>query len=108
ARLEAREGVFGCRGGQVVPDRPLVLQELAGHHRADGVAAQVVRAGAAGPVAEPPRERVEPAGLEHAPEDVSLRHQNITTTRAPTAKAYTANGTSPALRITASMSEIAR
>ena len=53
---------------------PLVLEELGGHHGADRVAAEVVRAGAAAPVAVEPGERVGAARLQLPAQDVQLGH----------------------------------
>src|SRR6201986_1612766 len=50
SRHETREAVLRHRRAQVVADAPLVLEELARHHRADGVAAPVLWAGVAAAV----------------------------------------------------------
>src|SRR6478735_1771767 len=72
ARVQAGELVLRHRRREVVADASLVVEELGGDHRADGVAAQVLRAGAAAPVAVEARDRVGPAGLELLPQDVEL------------------------------------
>ena len=71
---QAREAVRRHRRRQVVADGALVLEELGGDDRADGVAAQVLRAGAAAPVAVEAGHRVGAARLELAAEDVAFAH----------------------------------
>ena len=71
---EAGEAVERHRRREVVADRALVLEELGGHDRADRVAAEVLGPGAAAAVAVEARDRVGPAGLEVAAEDVAFWH----------------------------------
>ena len=71
---EAGEAVQRHRRREVVADRALVLEELRRDDGADRVAAEVLGAGAAAAVAVEASQRVGPAGLELASEDVAIRH----------------------------------
>ena len=64
---QAGKSELGHRGDQVVSDRTLVLQELGGHHRTDGVAAEVLRAGCATPVPVEPGQGFRAARLSEPP-----------------------------------------
>jgi phosphoglycerate dehydrogenase-like enzyme len=57
------EPVLRHRGGQIVADVPLVLEELRGHHRADRVAPDVLRSAVTASVAVKAGQRVRPAWL---------------------------------------------
>jgi len=50
-RLESREPELRSWRAQVVPDGTLMLKEFCGHHRADGVRAEIIRAGRAAAIA---------------------------------------------------------
>jgi len=71
---EPGEVELGDRGDQVVADLALVLQELSGDHRADRVAAEVLRPGGAAPVPVEPGHRVAAAWLQLAAEHVAIAH----------------------------------
>ena len=79
----------GCR--EVVADRALVLEELGRHDGADGVAAQILRAGRAAAVAVEPRQGIGAARFEFATEDVALAQLKVSISkrspRAPSAPA---------------------
>ena len=69
ARLQAREARLRRR--QIVADALRERQELGGHHRADGVQANIVRASLAAAVAEESGHRPSRAGLQLAAENVA-------------------------------------
>src|SRR5215468_6627937 len=69
------------RGGEIVPDAALMLQELGGDHGADRVAAQILRAGAAAAVAVEAGEGVGAARLQLAAQDIALGHESSIPTR---------------------------
>src|SRR5690606_21637069 len=60
----------GPRGGEGVADVFRIGEEFGGHHGADRVAAAVLGAGVAVPVAEKPRKRRRGTGFERAAEDI--------------------------------------
>ena len=64
AGRQSREAVLGPWRGQVVADAALVVQELGGDDRADGVTSQVFRAGPAAAVTEEPGDRIRTARLQ--------------------------------------------
>src|ERR1700733_2482306 len=74
ARHETREAVLRHRRAQVVADAPLVLEELTRHHRADGVAAPVLRSGVAAAVPVEAGERVSSTWLKLAAEHIPVSH----------------------------------
>src|SRR4051794_6813461 len=74
---QSREAVLRPWSGQVVADAALVVEELAGDHRADRVATWVLRAGTARAVAKEPGDRVDAARLQIATEHVALCHRPI-------------------------------
>jgi hypothetical protein len=71
---EARELVFGNWRAQVVADAALVGQELGRYDRADGVAAQVIRPGAAAAITEESGYRVGTTWFQLATEHVPIAH----------------------------------
>src|SRR5206468_10786016 len=78
------------RGGEVVPDAALMLQELGGDHGADRVAAQILRPGAAAPVAVEAGEGVGATRLQLAAQDIALVHESSIPTRGAADNADTA------------------
>jgi hypothetical protein len=71
---------------QIVADPSLMLEELGGDHRADGVAAEVLRPGGAAPVTVEAGDRVGAARFEFSPQYVALRPcQQYRSPGAPTA-----------------------
>jgi catechol 2,3-dioxygenase-like lactoylglutathione lyase family enzyme len=74
ARDEAREAELRHRGDQVVADTPLVLEELARHHRANGMTAQVLRTRGAAAVPVEAGERVSSTRLKLAAEHIPFTH----------------------------------
>ena len=72
ARFESRETEFGPRRGQVITSRPGELEELPGHHGADGVGADVRRIGLAATAPKPARFRRMAAVGEGVAEHVDL------------------------------------
>ena len=64
----------GDGGGEVVADAPLVLKELARHHRADGVTPPVLGAGGAAAVTVEPCQWVTSTGLKLAAHHVPVAH----------------------------------
>src|SRR5579871_753144 len=62
---------FRHRRRQIIAARPRELEERVRHDRADGVAAEVLPAGVAAPVAEEARHRFDRADLEALAEDVA-------------------------------------
>src|SRR6185437_1035600 len=74
ARHEPGEPELGHRRRQVVADPALVLEELGGHHRADGVAAQVLGAGRAASVPVEAGERIGATRLKLAAEHITVAH----------------------------------
>src|ERR1700722_2604144 len=73
-RYQAGEAALGHRRGQVIADAALMREELRGHHRADRVAAQVLRSGGAAPVPVEPGERIGPTRLQFPAEHISVAH----------------------------------
>ncbi len=73
-RHQPGEPELGHRRGQVVADPALVLEELGGHHRADGVAAQVLGAGRAASVPVESGERIGSTRLKLAAEHITVAH----------------------------------
>src|ERR1700744_1137924 len=71
---ETREAVLRHRRAQVVADAPLVLKELARHHRAAGVAAPVLWSGVAAAVPVEAGERVSSTWLKLAAEHIPVSH----------------------------------
>src|ERR1700733_8381447 len=71
---ETGEPVLRHRRAQVVADAPLVLKELAGHHRADSVTAAVRRSSVAAAVPVEAGERVSSTWLKLAAEHVPVTH----------------------------------
>ncbi len=71
---QPRELVLGHRGGQVVANTALVLQELGGHDRADSVAALVLRPGATATVSIEPGDRVATTRLQLTAEHIAIMH----------------------------------
>ena len=106
ARDEAWEAVLRARGRQVVADPALLVEELRGHNRTDGVAPEVLGAGAAAAVAEEAGDGVSAARFQLAPEDISLSHagqhrawaapMHDVTTRHPLTRITRRSTTSPA------------
>src|SRR3954452_4681604 len=72
--LQASEPPLRYRRREVVADRPLVGEELLGHHSADGVQPDVLRTAGAGPVTVEAGHRIRTARLEFSAEDVAFRH----------------------------------
>src|SRR3984885_222559 len=68
-KAELRHG-----GGEVVADAPLMLEELARHHRADGVTSPVLGAGGTAAVTIEPCQRVTATGLKLAAQHVPVAH----------------------------------
>ena len=75
AGVEAGEAVLGHRGAEVVADGTLVLEELGGHHGADGVAAAVVGTGSTASVPVEAGHGVHAAGLKLLPQDAAIVHE---------------------------------
>ena len=69
-----RELVLGHRGAQVVADTALVLEELSRHHRADRVAAQILRPGATAAIPIEPGKRVGAARLQLTAKHIAITH----------------------------------
>ena len=72
---ESGEAVLGHRGAEVVADGALVLEELGGDHRADGVAAAVLGAGSTAPVPVEAGHGVHAAGLKLLAQDAAIVHR---------------------------------
>ena len=72
--LEARELELRHRGCEVVADSPLVVEELGGHHRTNGVAAEIGGVGSTRSIAEPPGHWVGATGLQLGVQDVAFDH----------------------------------
>lgn len=81
-RLEPRESKLWMRGGEIVADRLLMLEEFSGHHRADRVRTEVIRTGIAVSVAVEAGQRLHTAHFEGLTEDVVLLHA-LTVDREP-------------------------
>jgi LacI family transcriptional regulator len=73
-RHQPGEPELGHRGGQIVADPALVLEEFGRHHRADGVAAQVLGAGRAASVPVETGERIGSTRLEFAAQHITVAH----------------------------------
>ena len=73
-RDEPGEVVMRSRGGQVVADPALVLEERGGHDRAHRVAAQVLWPGVTAPVAVEPGDGVVATRLQFAAKHVAIGH----------------------------------
>ena len=73
-RDQSGEAELRHRGTQIIADRPLVLEELGGDHRADGVQAAVLIAGRAAAIPIEPGHRVGAAGVQRFAEDVEISH----------------------------------
>ena len=71
---KARKAILGYRGGQIIADAALVLEEFSGHHCAYGVAAQVFRSAGAASVSVETGERVGATWLKFAAEHISIGH----------------------------------
>jgi hypothetical protein len=74
AGREPGEAILRHRRDQIVTDRSLVLEKLGGDHRADRVAAEVLRTGVAASITKETGDRVGAAGGERSSEDVERRH----------------------------------
>jgi hypothetical protein len=66
--------VLGHRSAQIVADTALVLEELSGHDRADRVAAEILRPGAAASIPVEPGKRVGATWLELTTEHIAIAH----------------------------------
>ena len=75
AGREPREVVLRRRGGQVIADTTLVLEELGRDHRADRVAPPVLRTGTTAPVTVKTGEGVDAARLKFATEHITIGHR---------------------------------
>src|SRR6185437_11440918 len=62
------------RRSQIVADAALVLQEFRGHDGADGMAAQILRPGAAAPVPVKAGDRVGAAWLQFPAQHIAIGH----------------------------------
>jgi hypothetical protein len=71
---QAGEPVLEHRGAQIVADPLLVLEELRGYHRADGVAATVLGTGMAAAVTKETGDRVIAEGFQPATQHVAISH----------------------------------
>ena len=74
---QARKAVLGHGCHQVVPDGPLMFQELGGDHRADGVTAHVFGATRTATVAVEAGQRIGAARFEHPPEHIAISHGQL-------------------------------
>jgi hypothetical protein len=74
SRRKPWEPELGHRGDQVVPDRLLVLKELCGHHRTDGVAPPILGCRSTRTVPEPPGHWIAAAGLKFTAEHIEISH----------------------------------
>ena len=74
SRLQSREPELRSWRAQVVPDGPLMLEEFCGHHRADGVRAEIIRAGRAAAIAVEARQGCPRAFGQFPTEHVSIGH----------------------------------
>lgn len=72
---QAREVVLRHRRTEVIADAVLMIEELRGHHGTNGVTAEVLRTGGAGPVTIKAGEWIDAAGLQVAAQDVSITHR---------------------------------
>ena len=73
-RHQPGEPELGHRRRQVVADPALMLEEFGGHHRADGVTAQVLGAGRAASVPVEAGERIGSTRLKLAAEHITVTH----------------------------------
>ena len=90
AGREPREVVLRRRGGQVIADTTLMLEERGCDHRADRVSTPILRTGTTAPVTVKAGERVDATRLKRATEHVEIGHRtNIArlTSRCPTPEA---------------------
>ena len=72
ARCEPGEVIFRHRRDEVVADRPLVLETLPRHDRADRMTADIFRTRAAAPVPEESGDGVEPTRFERTTENIAF------------------------------------
>ncbi len=72
--LKSGKHVEGSRCYQIVADAPLVLEELSGDDRADGMAAEVGVVGVARPIPHPACQGIAATGFEFAAENVASSH----------------------------------
>src|ERR1700678_3241122 len=73
-RYQPGEAELRHGSGEVVADAPLVLEELARHHRADGVTPPVLGSGRAAAATVEPCQRVTSTGLKLAAQHVPVAH----------------------------------
>lgn len=89
---QTREAVLRDRRAEVIADPLLMLEELLGHHRTDGVASSVLRTGAAAPVAIKAGDWVSAAALNPASKHVAVDHRPSIAYRAGSGSAGSAPG----------------
>ena len=76
SRNQAGKAVKRHRRAEVVADGALVVEEIRGHHRADGVQPAVFRTRRTTAVTVEPRHRIRPARLQRFTQNVAISHRS--------------------------------